>query len=400
MPKRKVFKRELEASDANAPIELQIDEILSKLDGRSCEWLLIEQHQIFPCEGFVFSTRESMMGSLMDALMLRSFLELHHRGAKLSSDEIEPILREARAGLGPIARARRWKILTYLYGNLSFDLESDPPPILGSAIHVALTDIRISPYGRGLDRLCRDNIIQAMSFKSTQPIQLLLSFAFLVATLCTSFSQTSNSLVQNTWQVSITRISSKMKETGTAFVNFNANGTYSGYGITTLSGPMFTFSGTWQISGSGQVTGDYDQSSSISGFVTGKATSKNLALVVTATDGTYKLNGKPVHVSDIPDFSGSWGVSFTILHTTSFELISVIPLEGYPGVFQYTGNSTDVVSGQVILTGSGQMTAYLYDLSTTDAASMTGKFNASKQTANLSGRDWDNLSVKAKLFRQ
>jgi hypothetical protein len=107
MPKkRKLLKNELVASDGTAPVEVQIDEIFRKLNGKTYEWVLIEQHQIFPCEAFVSATRESMMGVLMDALMLGSFLELFHQGRKLSSDDLRPILSEARDGLRPIARPR------------------------------------------------------------------------------------------------------------------------------------------------------------------------------------------------------------------------------------------------------------------------------------------------------
>ena len=106
MPKRPV-KNELVASDVDADINVQIEEILRKVGSVSCEWLLITQQLIFPCEAHRHDSRQSLIGDMADALACHCFIAaVYHHGRRLSDDEIAPLRAEALDGLGPISRAR------------------------------------------------------------------------------------------------------------------------------------------------------------------------------------------------------------------------------------------------------------------------------------------------------
>ncbi len=237
-----------------------------------------------------------------------------------------------------------------------------------------------------------------MSFKSTSLYRVLLSLMFCVATACTSFSQITNALTTNTWQVSITRIQSRTKETGAAFVNFNPDGAYSGYGLTTLSGGLLTFSGNWSMDAKGNILGRYAQDSGPSGDIAGKASSKALVLTITTTNSTYKLSGKPV-TSPIPDLSGSWNSSFTVAHSTTAEVITLSAEEGFPGVFEFAGGNPDDVQGGLIVTPSGHLAVLLEDSTTGETAGIIGKFNQRRQAGSASGKDSNNHAVRAKISR-
>ena len=106
MPKRPV-KNELVASDADASIEVQIEEILRKVGSVNYEWLFITQQLIFPCEAHKHTSRQSLIGDMADALTCHCFIAaIYHRGRRLSDDEIAPLRAEGLDGLGPISRSR------------------------------------------------------------------------------------------------------------------------------------------------------------------------------------------------------------------------------------------------------------------------------------------------------
>lgn len=107
MPKKKRPVNDPIASDADASIEVQVDEILRKLGDRRYEWLLITQQLIFPCEAHLHDSRESLVGDMSDALMCGcSIAAIYHHGRLLFDEEIVPLRAAATDNLGPIARAK------------------------------------------------------------------------------------------------------------------------------------------------------------------------------------------------------------------------------------------------------------------------------------------------------
>ena len=212
----------------------------------------------------------------------------------------------------------------------------------------------------------------------------------------------SNSVITNAWQLALAGTSSGLKDTGTAFIAFNGDGSYTGYGLSTLSTGMFTFSGTWALGVSGTITGTFNKSPQlVSGIVTGKASTKQVALSVAASNGTYKLNGKPVSMGNLPDFSGSWSVTLKTPHTNIVDSISITSTRGYPGLFEIVGGTNDIygLSGQALETATGGLTMYIDSTSLGDAAALIGKFNLVSQTASLSGKDQNKNGVTMKLTR-
>jgi hypothetical protein len=239
-----------------------------------------------------------------------------------------------------------------------------------------------------------------MSFKSSP--RLLVLFAFILATVLTGLSQVSNSLVSNVWQLSVKGKAVGLKDDGSAFVTFSTDGTFSGYGLSTLSGGMFTLSGTWALGPSGKITGSFNESPlSISGNVTGKASTKALALRVATTEGNYTLNGKPVSVANLPNFAGSWNISLTAPRTHIRSDLSISPMSGHPGLFEIAGGPQDGygISGQAVETVTGGLTMYISSVSLGDSAALIGKFNVGSQKANLNGKDESNYRVGVKLTR-
>lgn len=213
-------------------------------------------------------------------------------------------------------------------------------------------------------------------------------------------SPVANALMTNVWQLSLSRTSSGVRDTGSAFYTFNSDGSYTGYGLSTRSSGMFTLSGTWAVGASGKITGTYNESAqSVSGAVTGRATTKQLVLSVATSDGTYKLNGKPVSTGNFPDFSGSWNITLRAGHTNIADSVSITTTNGYPGLFEIAGGSGDVygLSGQAIETATGGLTMYINSTALGESAGLIGKFNAVSQTANLSGKDENKDGVRVKL---
>lgn len=210
-------------------------------------------------------------------------------------------------------------------------------------------------------------------------------------------SPVSNALITNVWQLSLARTFPRLRDTGTAFITFSNDSSFAGYGLSTHSAGMFTLSGTWAVGASGKVTGTFSESPlSDSGSITGKANTKEVLLSLAGSDGTYKLNGKPVSTGDLPDFSGSWDIILRAPHTNIVSSISVTSTNGYPGLFEIAGPG---LSGEAIETTKGGLTMYIDSASLGDTATLAGKFNAVSQAANLSGKDENNGGVRLKLTR-
>ena len=101
------MKNKIEASDADADIEVQIAEIIKQLDGKYFAWLLITQQHIFPCEAVLHDNRESFICDLGDAMTCHcSVVAVYNQGRRLTPAEIQPLEEEAFNGLGLISKAR------------------------------------------------------------------------------------------------------------------------------------------------------------------------------------------------------------------------------------------------------------------------------------------------------
>jgi hypothetical protein len=86
------MQNKIEASDAAADIEVQIAEIIKKLDGKLFAWLLITQQYVFPCEAVLHNTRENFICDLADAMTCHCFVAaIYNQGRRLSSIEIQPL---------------------------------------------------------------------------------------------------------------------------------------------------------------------------------------------------------------------------------------------------------------------------------------------------------------------
>jgi hypothetical protein len=242
----------------------------------------------------------------------------------------------------------------------------------------------------------------------------LISFRFatLFCFLLTSLTLQSQMLTSpiGTWEVAVKRTRSATKEAGTAYLTFNGDQTLSGYGITTATPGVFTLDGTWTVNASGKVVGNYTEDlngQSVSGSFIGKARlGRNLQADVVSENGTFKLSGKPP--GQIPDFSGSWNGLVTQLRTTVAETYELTPSIDYPGVFEISGdgsgpNGTFSVSGAAILTAKGGVTAFAFsdfEAGGYAVAYVSGKYNAIRHTASLSGLDSRGIRLRAMLSRQ
>ena len=103
-------RNRIEASDPNADTEVQITEIIRKLDGEIFGWLLITQQHIFPCEAAIHDTLEDLICDLGDAMTCHySTVAVYHQARRLEPEEIAALEKAALDGLGSISRARTEK---------------------------------------------------------------------------------------------------------------------------------------------------------------------------------------------------------------------------------------------------------------------------------------------------
>jgi hypothetical protein len=102
-----ILDAHIEASDAEADLEVQVADILKQLGGNVYEWLLITGWHDFPCEGAAHDYREDTVRDLADALTCHcGTVAIFHQGRRLTTAEVETLEKEALGLLGPISRAK------------------------------------------------------------------------------------------------------------------------------------------------------------------------------------------------------------------------------------------------------------------------------------------------------
>lgn len=240
-----------------------------------------------------------------------------------------------------------------------------------------------------------------------------LAVSFLALSCSAVFSQDARSPIGN-WELSIVRTGPGAEESGTVFLTFNADHTLTGYGLTTSTFTVATFSGTWSNSAAGRFEADYTEEvfgNLLDGEFSGRATNgKRLEMNSVGVLGTFKLKGVPIQ--PLPDISGSWVSSVTqpLTRNHSLEACEFTNLTQFPGVVGIVGSGTNdnrsfAVSGMAIVTAKGKVSAFkVNDFGgpkiTFDA--LTGKFRQEKHAITLRGNDTDGLtvlSVRALLSR-
>ena len=235
----------------------------------------------------------------------------------------------------------------------------------------------------------------------------IVSTSLFLALSCSAvFSQDARSPI-GSWELSIARIGPSAKENGTVFLTFNADHTLVGYGLTTTTFRVGTFSGTWSNSAAGRFEADYTEDLSgdlFDGKFSGRATTgKRLEMNSVGLLGTFKLKGVPTQ--SLPDISGSWISSSTqtLTRSHSIETCQFTNLTQFPGVVGISGSGTNAnrpfaVSGMAIVTAKGKVTVFkVDDFGGSDIAfdEFSGNFRQQKQTMTFRGNDTDGLTVLA-----
>ena len=101
------MKNKIEASDADADLEVQVAEIIKNLNGKYFAWLVITQQHDDPCEAVFHDNRENFVCDLGNAMTCHcSIVAVYNQGLRLTPAEIQPFEAEAFNGLGPISKAR------------------------------------------------------------------------------------------------------------------------------------------------------------------------------------------------------------------------------------------------------------------------------------------------------
>jgi hypothetical protein len=243
--------------------------------------------------------------------------------------------------------------------------------------------------------------------------RILSTFLFLALSCSAVFSQDARSPV-GTWELVIARAGLSAKETGTVFLTFNADNTFTGYGLTTGSFTVFTLTGTWNVDSRGKLTGDYTQDlvgNLLEASFVGKATAgKRLEMNAVGILGKFKLKGIPLR--SLPDISGAWNGTVIQIGALgkSFETYEFTNSSQFPGVLGISGAGAEgnlpfTISGAAIVTAKGKITAFkLNDFGGDQLLSgtFTGKFAQKKQTISLLGSDaagLDVISVRVHLSR-
>jgi hypothetical protein len=196
---------------------------------------------------------------------------------------------------------------------------------------------------------------------------------------------------------------------GIAYLNFDGNCSFSGYGITLGRTNLLTFSGAWNVTNAkGKLEGNFDESANgsnvfsatLSGSVRG-STSLSARATGNMKTGVLRLSGAPALAP--PDLSGQW--TGTVIQAKS-KLAEKYTISSTcsTGMFDVAGSGSGyTLSGEFIVTAKDAVNALIvadYDASGQIVRSLSGKFSSTKQSISLSGIDSHGSKVRIHIVKQ
>ena len=139
---------------------------------------------------------------------------------------------------------------------------------------------------------------------------------------------------------------------GTAYVTFEDDNDFTGYGLSKGSLGLFTLSGTWTVNEAGQLVGNYTETingDSVTGSLTAKVAPKAITGSIAATNGKFTFKAKREGVTQ--DLSGPWAGTATIGKQQLAELYQISP-SALPHVYVIEGTGFSPFAGEYEILGT------------------------------------------------
>ena len=220
-----------------------------------------------------------------------------------------------------------------------------------------------------------------------------LAFLFAVAMVASdAYAQTSP---VGTWEVLFSAPSK-----GLGRFTFNANNTFTGYGLTAGSGEVFEVEGNWGFDDMGNVAATFGGT----GQFTARVKPGGTAIAGRGvTNGGNPLAFKGAPAAEGPNLAGTWNAT-----GRGFTETWTITATGSPGLFDVTGNgmagkTTWTLEGQILANSRGVIGAtinYVENQTTDLHAMLAGKFNARTGAMAFKGVEDDGTKFAEVLTRQ
>jgi hypothetical protein len=206
-----------------------------------------------------------------------------------------------------------------------------------------------------------------------------------------------------TWEVALSGA-----DQGTAYITFEDDRDFTGYGLSRGSLGLFTLSGTWSVDDAGHLTGSYTETirgGTVTGTLAGKLATNKITGRITATNGNFTFNARPQ--AALQDLTGAWTGIAMIGKQRLPELYQLTP-SALPHVYRIEGTGISPLSGPysvhgTLLTGAkGKVELVAFSLDPWGAAgfsTLRGTVNAARKQNLLAGTHSNGAPIKIALRR-
>jgi hypothetical protein len=150
-----------------------------------------------------------------------------------------------------------------------------------------------------------------------------------------------------TWEVALAGA-----DRGTAYVTFEEDADFTGYGLSRDSNGIFTLAGTWSVDEKGRLSASYTETidgGTVTGTLSGKVAARRIDGRITATNGNFTFNAKPE--GETQDLAGAWNGIATVRRQRLPELYQLTP-SVFPHVFRVEGVGYTPATGSYAIAGT------------------------------------------------
>jgi hypothetical protein len=234
-------------------------------------------------------------------------------------------------------------------------------------------------------------------------LTLLASAALALAPLSASAAAPASASPVGTWEVALSGA-----DQGTAYVTFEDDQDFTGYGLSRGSLGLFTLSGTWTLNEAGQLVGSYTETingGTVAGTLTAKLAPKAISGSIAATNGNFTFKAKPEAVTQ--NLTGSWTGIASVGKQRLPELYQITP-SALPHVYQVEGTGFSPLSGEysilgTVLVGANdkvELLAFSMDAwGSPGFSTFRGTVNVSRKQNVLKGNHSSGAPIKISLRR-
>jgi hypothetical protein len=231
-------------------------------------------------------------------------------------------------------------------------------------------------------------------------LPLLVSAALALVPLSSSAAAPSP---VGTWEVALAGA-----DLGTAYVTFEDDHDFTGYGLSRGSLGLFTLAGTWIINDAGQLTVNFTErrnGGTVAGTLTGTLTESRLAGTIAATNGDFTFKATPEAAPQ--NMAGAWSGVTIIGKQRLPELYQITP-SALPHVYRIEGSGISPLSGQYSVLGTvlaganGKVELVVFSLDPWGApgySTYRGTVDAKRKQNMLKGNRSNGAPIKISLRR-